>query len=88
MGENEPLSTNVYIGNTHYTFEKSSELKGYPDTKLFIANLLRNKENPTLYSDRECMIFSRRIRDLITFTYRRYTKDDTYIYHENDNAIY
>lgn len=88
MGESDVLSRNVYIGNTHYTFDKSTELKGFPDTKIFIANLLRNKENPTLYSDRECMIFSRRVRDFITFMYRRYTKDDTYIYHENENSIY
>ena len=88
MGESDVLSRNMYIGNTHYTFDKSTELKGYPDTNIFIANLLRNKKNPTLYSDRECMIFSRRVRDFITFVYRRCTKDDRYIYHENENSLY
>ena len=88
LGEYSENLKKLFVGNVHYTFVGAVEPTNYPDTKLVVAKLLRERENPRLHTDRTAAELSGRWRDYARLLWRRFTLDDSYLSYDSDEAIY
>ena len=80
LGQEDLYKGKIYLGSTHFKDKDAFEVTKHPDTTLLIANILRNRKKPYLYTDLACAELSGRTRDYIRLIWRRFTYNKEYIH--------